>query len=352
MRSKFAIWSDQGILSPKPGRTGLAWLRGTIFVGSVCGIAAAGVYTQIGPDSGTVRTERATGYGTEERLAEQLRAQASAGRSTAVDEYVRSGATTGAASPSPPSAAIAAAPQSSARIAGRALPSEPTPSAATPESSTKTERRITSESTRAAPEPAKPARRTDDQNRQATSTAAEDSPDRTPQRRRTSSAADSASRGNSGKDYPRSAATKTAPQEPAQARSELSDAATAKTAEAPTDPDGKTAQAPGRVDEKSRGARRYARSSRSRGDNYAGLDPRDRRDTVSEPQGWWAQEGAVVEPQDRRSYPEFSPRDRRGRSAYAEFEPRDRRNRDAEYEMGRLRRTSRSWPFGWFGTPF
>src|SRR5207302_114326 len=116
----------------------------------------------------------------------------------------------------------------------------------------------------------------------------------------------SASRGNSA----RSAATKSAPQEPARPQSEQSDAAPANAAEAGTDPGGKTAHASGRFDEKGRGTRRYARNWR------------DRRDTEFEPQDARAQEGAMFEPRDRWSYPEFGPRDRRGRAAYAEFESR------------------------------
>lgn len=355
MRSKFAIWSDQqGILSPKP-RSTFAWVRKTIVVCSICGIAGAGVYSQIGPDRATIATDRPSGYGTEERVAEQLRAQASVGRSTAVDGYARSGATTGAASPAP--TAIGPMPQAPAGAPSSAPAGTPssvrTPLAATPESApeSKPARGTASASTRAAPEPAKPPRRMDDQDRQATSTTAEDSPDRTPQRRRSSSAADPASRGNSGKDSVRSAATKSAPQEPAQSSSEQGDTATPTTAGANLE--AKTS----RFDEKSRGTRRYARNG-----------SRDRRDAMPEPpQGWWAQEGAGFEPQDRRSYPEYSTRDRRGRggypdfdsrerrggAAYAEFESRDRRSRDAEYEMVPMRRTpSRSWPFNLFGMPF
>jgi hypothetical protein len=325
MRSKFTMWSDQGILSPKTRPTGVAWLRGTIVVCSVCGIAAAGVYSQIGPDRGTAGTDRATGYGTEERLAQEVRAQVS--RSTAADAYARSGATTGAASPDLPAtlATTAATPQSSTMVA-RATASEPAPMA-TPESLAKPARRTTlSESMRAAPESAKTARRMDDQTRQAaasSASAAEDSSDRTPQRRRTGSAADSASRGNTGRDSARSAATKSAPQEPRQPQSEQADAAPANAAAADTDPDGKTAHAPGRFDEKSRGTRRHARNgSRSwtRGDNYAGLEPRDRRDTEFEPQGWRAQQGYMM----------FEPR-------YREFQSRDRR------------RAPPAPPFGFFG---
>src|SRR5215467_2299283 len=94
MRSKFAIWSDEGILS-KPRATGFARIRGIIVVCSVCGIAAASVYSQIGPNRGTMATDPATGYGTEVRPAQAQRAQSE--QPSTIDSYARSGATTGVA---------------------------------------------------------------------------------------------------------------------------------------------------------------------------------------------------------------------------------------------------------------
>src|SRR5579864_6094136 len=96
MRSKFAIWSDEGILS-KPKATGFARVRGIIVVCSVCGIAAASVYSQIGADRGAPATDRATGYGAEGRPAQAQRAQSPAPLSM-IDAYAHSGTTTGVAS--------------------------------------------------------------------------------------------------------------------------------------------------------------------------------------------------------------------------------------------------------------
>jgi hypothetical protein len=141
MRSKFAIWSDEGILS-KPRATGFARVRLIIVVCSVCGIAAAEVYSQIGPDRGTMATtDRAAGYGTEARVAPAPRAQSSERPST-IDAYVRFGATTGVAS------SAGAAPQSSTKVA-LPLAAGPTSTAATTDSTAKPARpRASSESTR------------------------------------------------------------------------------------------------------------------------------------------------------------------------------------------------------------
>jgi hypothetical protein len=117
MRSKFAMWSDEGILS-KPGATGFARLRLIVLVCSVCGIAAASVYSQIGPDRGTTATDRATGYGTDGPPVQAERAQSPEPLST-IDAYVRSGATTGVAS------AARAAAKSTAKLAPRPTAAEP-----------------------------------------------------------------------------------------------------------------------------------------------------------------------------------------------------------------------------------
>jgi hypothetical protein len=144
MRSKFAIWSDEGIL-PKPRATGFARARGIIVVCSVCGIGAASVYSQIGPDRGT-------GYGTEARPAQAQRAQ-SPEPLNMIDAYARSGATTGAAS----SSSTGAAPKSIAKLAPRPAAAEPmsiagTSIAATPESTAKPARPTApSESIRTSP---------------------------------------------------------------------------------------------------------------------------------------------------------------------------------------------------------
>jgi len=134
MRSKFAIWSDEGILS-KPKATGFARVRGIIVVCSVCGIAAASVYSQIGADRGAPATDRATGYGAEGRPAQAQRAQSPAPLSN-------SGTTTGVAS------VAGAAPKST----GKVTPSpaaEPTSIAATPDSTAQPARpRASSELTR------------------------------------------------------------------------------------------------------------------------------------------------------------------------------------------------------------
>ena len=92
MRSKFAMWSDEGILS-KPRTTGFGRVRLIIVVCSVCGIAAASVYSQIGPDRGTLATDRPAGYGTDGRAAQaqQKQTQSSEPHST-IDSYARSGA--------------------------------------------------------------------------------------------------------------------------------------------------------------------------------------------------------------------------------------------------------------------
>jgi hypothetical protein len=152
MRSKFAIWSDQGILS-KPRATGFARVRGIIVVCSVCGIGAASVYSQIGPDRGTLATDRATGYGTEARPAQAQPAQSSEPLSM-IDAYARSGTTTGAAS----SSSTGAAPKSTAKLAPRPAAAEPmsiaaTSIAATPESTAKPARPAApAETTRTTPD--------------------------------------------------------------------------------------------------------------------------------------------------------------------------------------------------------
>jgi hypothetical protein len=86
MRSRFTVWSNQGILTPKV-RTGGSRLLGPIAACLVCGIAAGGVYSQIVPERGTVST---TGAGNAEQPTQDP--QSSEPRGTAVDANARAGA--------------------------------------------------------------------------------------------------------------------------------------------------------------------------------------------------------------------------------------------------------------------
>ena len=262
MRSKLAIWSDEGILS-KPRATGFGRVRLIVVVCSVCGIAAASVYSQIGPDRGTPATDRAAGYGTEGRPAQEQRAQSPEPPSM-IDAYVRSGATTGVAG------SAAAAPKSNAKVAPP--PAEPTSIAATPEPAAQPPRpTASSELTRTSPDSvARSARRSDDQGHATTSSSSAPdnslSPERAQPRHRTSSAVDPASRSNSrednsGRDYasrnnlgtaPRNTAGN-APRDAEQIKSEQGDAATTT---AGVDPENNTARAPGNLDEKRRNTSR------------------------------------------------------------------------------------------------
>jgi hypothetical protein len=166
MGSKFAIWSDQqDILSPNSRTTKFAWARGAIVVCSVCGIAGASVYSQIGPDRGTMATDRASGYGTEPQ-AQAQRAQSPATPSAVIDAYARSGATTGAAS----SGSSGTTAQSTARLAQRPASAPPVPMAILPESTAKLARRLddqapASTSTAIAPEDATTAERSQQRRR-------------------------------------------------------------------------------------------------------------------------------------------------------------------------------------------
>jgi hypothetical protein len=205
MRSKFAIWSDEGILS-KPKATGFARVRLVIVVCSVFGIAAASVYSQIGPDRGTTATDRATGYGTDGPPAQAQRAQSPEPLST-IDAYARSGAATGAAN------SAAAAPKSTAKLAPRPTAAAPLSIAATQDSAAKT-----------APPPA---------SSELTRTTSDSSP--------------------------RSVSKPVS-------KSDEGDATTA-TAAANSDTDNKASRASSNLDEKRRSTRRPAR--RMRDDNYA-----------------------------------------------------------------------------------
>jgi hypothetical protein len=288
MRSKFAIWSDEGILS-KPRATGFARVRVIIVVCSVCGIAAASVYSQIGPDRRTPATDRATGYGAEARPTQGQLAQ-SGEPPGMIDAYARSGATTGATS----SSSTGAAPQSTAKLAPGPDAAEPMSIAAMPESKAKSTRPTApSESTRTSPD----------------STA-------------------------------RSAMARSA------IKPDASDAV-ASAAETNPDPDNKAAHAAGNRDEKRRVTRRPAHNSSSRSwmrdDGYAGFESRDGRDRSG---------FAAFGPQPdgrNRGYVEFEPRDRRNN--FVEFEPWDRRGRN-EDPRGNRRYAPQSSPFNWFATPY
>jgi hypothetical protein len=259
MRSKFAIWSDEGILS-KPRATGFARIRGIIVVGSVCGIAAASVYSQIGPDRGTLATDRA-GYGTEGRPAQQQRAPLSEPSNT-LDAYARSGATTGATSLS----STGVAPKSPAKLAPRSAVAEPTSIAATPESTAKPGHpSAPSELTRMSPDPA----------------------------------------------------ARSAP------KSDAADVASA-TAETNAEPDKKAAHPPGSLEEKRRGTRRSARSgfTRSRDDSYAAFESREGRNgfmAFGPPPDGRNKGYAEFEPWDRRVRNEDSRGSRRYPSQSSPF---------------------------------
>jgi hypothetical protein len=351
MRSKFAIWSDEGILSPKPRSTGFAWIRGTIVVCAVCGIAAAGVYSQIGPDRGTMATDRATGYGTEVRVAEAPRAQSrEPSRSdtpSTIDAYVRSGATTGVAS------SAGTAPKSSTKVAPPPA-AEPTSTAATPELAAKPPRPTApSELTRTDPA-TRSARRSDDQGpaTASSSTVPDNSlgPERGQQRHRTSSAVDAASRSNprrdnSGRDDVARNAVTNAPREAEQTKSEQtkseqtkseqakseqakSEQGDAATVTAGAEPDNNTARAAGNLDERRRSTRRSAR--RTRDDNYARFESPDGR--------------------ERSGFVEFGPPPDGRRTSFAEFESWDRRGRNEDPRGSR--RYPSVPPFNWFGIPF
>ena len=258
MRSKFAMWSDEGILS-KPRATGFARVRLIIVVCSVCGIAAASVYSQIGPDRGMTATDRATGYGTDGPLVQTQRAQSPEPPST-IDAYAHSGATTGAAS------SAGAAPKSTAKPAPRPTAAEPLSIAATQDSAAKT-----------APPPA---------SSELTRTNSDPSP-------RTVSKSVSKSDGG--------------------------DATTA-TAATNSDTDNKGARASGNLDEKRRSTRRSAR--RTRDDNYARFESPDGRDRSGfaefgpRPDGRrtsfaefepWDRRVRNDDPRGSRRYPSFSP---------------------------------------------
>jgi hypothetical protein len=339
MRSKFAIWSDEGILS-KPRATGFTRVRGIIVVCSVCGIAAASVYSQIGPNRGTMATDTATGYGTEVRLTQAQRTQSESpstnDASRTIDAYARSGATTGVAS------STGAEPKSSPKVAPPPA-AEPTATATTPELAAQPPRpTASSELPRTSTDPAvRSVRRPDDQGHAtASSSSAPDNsvgPERGQQQRhRTSSAVDPAPssnprRDNSGRDYVARNAAASAPREAElakseQAKSEQGDAATAT---AGAEPDNNTARASGNLDERRRSTRRSAR--RTRDDYYARFESPDGR--------------------ERSGFVEFGPPPPDGRrTSFAESEPWDRRGRTDDPRGGR-RHPSFS-PFNWFGIPF
>jgi hypothetical protein len=338
MRSKFAIWSDEGILS-KPRATGFARVRLIVVVCSVCGIAAASVYSQIGADRGTTATDRATGYGTDGPPVQAQRAQSPEPLST-IDAYARSGTLA-------PDFGSALAELATPVVVAPPPAAEPTAIAATPELASKPPRpTASSELPRTSPEPsARSARRPDDQGHAtASSSSAPDNslgPERAQQRHRTSSAVDSASRSNprrdnSGRDDVARNAAASAPREAEQAKSEQakSEQADAATATAGADPDSNTARTSGNLDEKRRSTRRSARRTRDK--NYARFESPDARERSGFVEFW--------PPDGRRArFAEFEPWDK--------FEPWDRRARNDD-PRGSRRYSSQFSPFNWFGMPF